>query len=371
MSLLDENGLARVWSKMKTWVGTKVQTDVPTNAVFTDEKVTQTESTTNKNYEILMSGTASTATLTEGANKSSKFTANPNTGAVTFGSRASGSTTGNYSFAQGTDITASNSYSHAEGYSTKATGPSTHAEGECTEASSQCAHAEGYNTKASNHSAHAEGFQTIATGIYAHAEGFKTVANHLAQHVFGEYNILDSSEAAATARGTYVEIVGNGTATSARANARTLDWSGNEVLSGKLTVGAAPTNNMDVATKKYVDDAASELSSSLTYKSIAIPSSNINSKITVNRVYGGVRGGVAEFYLQGVANASIATWESLVTALPNELKPRETNNAYFININNILYVCNLNQDGLLNTPQAISNGQIIRFKVTYIPAVAY
>lgn len=112
-----------------------------------------------------------------------------------------------------------------------------------------------------------------------------------------------------------------------------------------------------------------ELNSNLTYKSITIPSSYINSKITVASVYGGVRGGVAEFYLQGTANASITAWELLVTTLPNELKPRETNNAYFININNTVYMCNLNQDGVLNTPQPISNGQIIRFKVTYIPAI--
>ena len=53
-------------------------------------------------------------------------------------------------------------------------------------------------------------------------------------------------------RGNYVEIVGNGD-WSTRSNARTLDWNGNEVLSGKLTVGTAPTNNMDVTTKQYVD----------------------------------------------------------------------------------------------------------------------
>jgi chitodextrinase len=33
----------------------------------------------------------------------------------------------------------------------------------------------------------------------------------------------------------YVEIVGNGTATDARSNARTLDWAGNEWLAGNLT----------------------------------------------------------------------------------------------------------------------------------------
>jgi hypothetical protein len=47
----------------------------------------------------------------------------------------------------------------------------------------------------------------------------------------------------ASARGDYVEIVGNGTADNARSNARTLDWSGNEVLAGSLTVGSAPTSS--------------------------------------------------------------------------------------------------------------------------------
>lgn len=59
-------------------------------------------------------------------------------------------------------------------------------------------------------------------GDLSHAEGNGTTANHMSQHVFGEYNILDPSENASTARGTYVEIVGNGTS-SAYSNARTLD----------------------------------------------------------------------------------------------------------------------------------------------------
>lgn len=54
-----------------------------------------------------------------------------------------------------------------------------------------------------------------------------------------------------------MEIVGKGTGNSARSNARTLDWSGNEVLAGKLTVGTSPTANMDVTTKQYVDNATS------------------------------------------------------------------------------------------------------------------
>lgn len=101
----------------------------------------------------------------------------------------------------------------------------------------------------------AEGNNTAAKGDASHAEGTNTTASHKSQHVFGEYNVVDSSSAAATSRGNYVEIVGNGTAANALSNARTLDWSGNETLAGKLTLGAGPTNNLDAATKQYVDTA--------------------------------------------------------------------------------------------------------------------
>ena len=56
----------------------------------------------------------------------------------------------------------------------------------------------------------AEGHDVYSTDYQSHAEGEGTVANHRAQHVFGEYNVADSSEAGADERGTYVEIVGNG-----------------------------------------------------------------------------------------------------------------------------------------------------------------
>ncbi len=113
-------------------------------------------------------------------------------------------------------------------------------------------HVEGYLTKATGDYSHSEGEQTEASGAAAHAEGCQTVANHRAQHVFGMYNELDPSGVATDAKGNYVEIVGNGTP-SERSNARTLDWDGNEVLAGKLTLGAGPVNSMDAATKAYVD----------------------------------------------------------------------------------------------------------------------
>lgn len=110
------------------------------------------------------------------------------------------------------------------------------AEGYNNEASGNYSHAEGQGCKASGASSHAENAETEASGSYSHAEGANTIANHRSQHVFGQYNDPDTSAAASTARGNYVEIVGNGTNDNSRSNARTLDWQGNEVLAGDLTI---------------------------------------------------------------------------------------------------------------------------------------
>ena len=93
-------------------------------------------------------------------------------------------------------------------------------------ASGDYSHAEGYGIASGSYS-HAEGYFTTAFGAYSHAEGYNTTAISTSQHVFGSYNKSDST-------GTYVEIVGNGNS-SAKSNARTLDWSGNEVLAGSCT----------------------------------------------------------------------------------------------------------------------------------------
>lgn len=106
----------------------------------------------------------------------------------------------------------------------------------CT-ASAEDSLAEGRYTNASGYYSHAEGNYTTALGMASHAEGTVTIANHASQHVFGEYNVSDSSAADTWARGNYVEIVGNGTASNAQSNARALDWSGNEYLNGYLYVG--------------------------------------------------------------------------------------------------------------------------------------
>lgn len=161
---------------------------------------------------------------------------------------------GRNSHAEGAYAYATTVNSHAEGSQTRAIGDTSHAEGYLTTSSGACSHVEGRNSIASGERAHAQNWGTTASGMSAHSAGIYTIANHKGQYVFGEYNVEDNSTNASTERGNYIEIIGNGTDTT-RSNARTLDWDGNEVLSGKLTVGTAPTNDMDVATKKYVDDA--------------------------------------------------------------------------------------------------------------------
>ncbi len=152
------------------------------------------------------------------------------------------------SHAEGRQTEATGPSSHAEGYTAKATAEQAHAEGNNTVASGNYSHAEGAGTVASGERAHAEGSNTVAGGARAHAEGWYTKASGHAQHVSGKFNVEDANN-------VYAEIIGNGTADSARSNARTLDWSGNEVLAGKLTLGAGPTAAMDAATKQYADAA--------------------------------------------------------------------------------------------------------------------
>ena len=165
--------------------------------------------------------------------------------------------------AEGDGTYASGYASHAEGYYAQATGYGSHAEGNATYAEGSYAHAEGSGSWATGEGAHgenmsaaygayshsenkgnsygiyshAEGQYTYANGEGSHAEGYETTATHKSQHVFGEYNISDPSTATSNLRGTYVEIVGNGVS-GTPSNARTLDWSGNEILSGSMTVGA-------------------------------------------------------------------------------------------------------------------------------------
>lgn len=166
-------------------------------------------------------------------------TANPTgTGSLSL-NRKSGTTTGVYSV--------------AEGYNGTASGDRSHAEGSGTTASALGSHSEGSYTVASGNFAHAEGDSVQASGFISHAEGNGTKATRKSQHVFGEYNVAETGDA--TVRGNYIEIVGKGTADNARSNARTLDWSGNEVLAGDLTIKG----------NKSLDNAITPIAANLTY----------------------------------------------------------------------------------------------------------
>jgi len=158
-------------------------------------------------------------------------------------------TAGNY-MVRGVDyVTAGNVSGSSIGISATVEGANNKAEGNYS-------HAEGVGTKANGSGSHAEGYTTTADGQCSHTEGIGTIAKAEAQHVFGAYNTPDE-HTDANERGDYIEIVGNGSNNSERSNARTLDWNGNEVLAGKLTLGASPTVTMEAATKGYVDSVTS------------------------------------------------------------------------------------------------------------------
>ena len=135
----------------------------------------------------------------------------------------------------------------AIGVGVEASGNGSFAEGGGTKASNDSSHAEGMNTTASGTSSHAEGNYTQATGDCSHAEGSCTIASGECQHVQGKFNIEDTEN-------KYAHIVGNGKDNKNRSNTHTLDWEGNAWYAGKLSQEGTPTDDKDLATKKYVDD---------------------------------------------------------------------------------------------------------------------
>jgi len=163
---------------------------------------------------------------------------------------------GDYSFAGGNKsaqadypTTASGNDSFAFGLSAKATGQLAVAFGQKTEASGNMCFVSGNNASATGNSTLSVGQYTAANANMAAALGNHTTATKGSSFVAGKWNVVDGEN-----EDGHVLIIGNGTAEDARSNAFSVDWSGNGVFGGKLTVGAAPTNDLDVATKKYVDD---------------------------------------------------------------------------------------------------------------------
>ena len=127
-------------------------------------------------------------------------------------------------------------YAQAFGHGTIASGYSSHAEGISTKALGYSSHAEGSQTTATNYNSHAEGSNTIASGDRAHAEGDFTTAQGNDQHVQGKYNIADTTSA---------HIIGNGSSSSKKSNAHTVDWSGNAWFAGDVYTGSTSGTNKD------------------------------------------------------------------------------------------------------------------------------
>ncbi|WP_278989918.1 hypothetical protein [Segatella bryantii] len=161
--------------------------------------------------------------------------------------------------AEGYSTTASGSNSHAEGYQTTASGHASHAEGHQATVSGSYSHVEGYNNTINTgadyshaegynntinsymDNSHAEGGYNVINGSYSHVGGFYNIAGSNYQTVIGKFNESDTND-------IYSFIVGNGTGDNNRRNGFTVKWD------GTAQVGALPVNDMDVATKKYVDD---------------------------------------------------------------------------------------------------------------------
>lgn len=169
------------------------------------------------------------------------------------GTLANGATKGLYSFAQGSEVKASGTGAFASGRRSESNGGYSHAEGESV-ANGNYSHAENQSTANGSYS-HSEGHST-ANGYNSHSEGYSTANNSL-QHTIGDYNVIDTT-GDATTKGTYVEIVGNGSY-SARSNARALDWSGNEYLKGDIYVqcDADSTNGKKITTSPFTGATSS------------------------------------------------------------------------------------------------------------------
>jgi sugar lactone lactonase YvrE len=124
----------------------------------------------------------------------------------------------------------------------------------------------------------AAGGRNVLGATICTALGYGLIANCDFGLVVGGYNIAQDLND--PNRKEYLVIAGNGTDSRNRSNAATLDREGNLWVSGKMTAGDDPTSDMDVATKKYVDDAVARIENML--NSITIENGVLTFKRGVN-----------------------------------------------------------------------------------------
>ena len=213
-------------------------------------------------------GNGSVEVKGEAAHAEGYYTKTDGTGAHAEGYQTSATATGAHS--EGHSTVASGSYSHAEGYQTGASGSQSHAEGMQNNVSGESSHVEGFSNTIAAAYSHAEGTNNTinSQASSSHVEGDHNVVNASRSHVGGFYNIAESSYQTVIgkynepdAHNVYSFIVGNGTGDNYRSNGFTIKWDGTAQL------GRSPVNDMDVATKKYVDDNSANV-----HQSISVPS---------------------------------------------------------------------------------------------------
>ena len=217
-------------------------------------------------------------------------------------------TTGQDNYAFGYNCSTSNEGSLAIGYLTQSSGGyGSIATGYATTASGMFSHSEGSNSIASGSASHAENMLTTASGSNSHAEGWRTIANHRSQHVFGQANVADPSTAAATALGTYAEIVGNGTADNARSNAYALTWTGDGHYAGDVYVhaNADSTGGTKLATIEDIPDAPVQDVQVNGISVLADGVANVPMAIVSGEQIGSAK--IADFYMNGKTWAQTAS----------------------------------------------------------------
>lgn len=163
-------------------------------------------------------------------------------------------------------------YSVVEGYYCIASGIYSYATGLWTEATARCAHA--------------EGAVTVANGAYSHAQNECTIASKTSQTVLGSFNVEDTATITTHPSGTisygqYAIIVGNGTTSSARSNALTVDWQGNIEAAGNITGINVNASNLIASNSIQVPKG----------KNIYLENDNY-----INKFYCGTAGGTDNIY---------------------------------------------------------------------------
>ena len=130
------------------------------------------------------------------------------------------------SHVEGGHNTASTYASHAEGRYTTASGANSHAEGASTTAFGTSSHAEGDGTAANGKYSHAEGYGTTASGDFSHVEGSHTISNVFASHAQGRWSKTLAGSATVYSGTADAFVIGNGTDSSAMANAFRITFDG-------------------------------------------------------------------------------------------------------------------------------------------------